>query len=340
MGRGSVSEAPKIGDPATVRASRWEVVPVGAGDYPVFARLFEESFDHAMAEEVWRWKYAGGGGQGLFVYAGAEPVAHYGGLTRRALFYGQPVSTLQPVDVLVTPRERGVLTRRGPMFLAATTLLENEMGYGRRHLLGFGFPTSRHLRLARTLGLFEPGCRITELAWKVPAAECRSRYRTADITEARKTRFRGLVDAAWQAMATDLEHWIVNVRDSAWVEHRYLLHPCNQYRVIAVQHRWWRRPVGVAVVRVEGDRCEILELIAPRRWMPEIIRALRMLTGAWGVRELYGWFADRFARALLQTGAEVRPLDVHNVVFTWTQTPAAAQTRDCWWLSSGDTDFR
>lgn len=328
------------GRPADGSGSRWSVVPAGPDDYPVFAGLFEESFGYPMPEDQWRWKYVEGRGQGLFVYGDSGPVAHYGGLTRRALFHGQPVHTLQPVDVLVTPRERGVLTRRGPMFLAATALLEAEMGYGRRHLLGFGFPTARHLRLAQTLGLFEPGCRIMECAWTALVPKYGSRWAAIDITQAVGDRARGLVDTAWQAMAADLGDWIVNVRDAAWVEYRYLRHPRHAYRVMAVRHRLWRTLMGVVVVRVEDDHCEIMDLIGARRSLPTLVGVARLLAGQWGVREVSGWFAERFVPWFGDTGAEVRPLDVRNVVFTWTQTPPAEQTRDAWWLSSGDTDFR
>lgn len=321
-------------------AARWTVVPVGPDDFPVLARLFEESFGHPISEALWRWKYGDGRGQGLFAVGREGPVAHYGALSRRALFYGSPILALEPVDVLVRPRERGVLTRHGPMFLAATALFEAEMGVGRRHLLGFGFPTARHLLLAERLGLFVPGGRVIELEWPVGGAAAPHALTWADLHEGSGQRFDRAVDLAWRQMARDLWGAIVGVRDAAWLRYRYLAHPERRYRIIAVRGRPWSRWYGVVVLRTEGARCEVLDLIGPLRAMPRLVEVAQAVAREEGATSLYGWFAERFAGWLPRGGAQINPTDVQNVVFTWTRTPPIARTRDHWWLTAGDTDFR
>lgn len=319
---------------------RWTVVPVGPDDFPVLARLFAESFGHPISEALWRWKYGEGRGRGLFAVGPDGPVAHYGALSRPARFYGSPILALQPVDVLVRPRERGVLTRKGPMFLAATTLFEAEMGLGRRHLLGFGFPTARHLLLAERLGLFVPGGRVIELEWPVGGISPPQAVRWSDLHEGSGQRFDRVVDLAWRQMARDLWGAIVGVRDAAWLRYRYLAHPERRYRIIAVRGRPGSRLCGVVVLRTEGARCEVLDLVGPLRATPRLIEAALAVAREEGAESLYGWFAEPFAWCLPREGAHVNRTDVQNVVFTWTRTPPIARTRDHWWLTAGDTDFR
>ena len=320
--------------------ARWRVVPVTTFDYEKFAILFEESFGHRMSEAEWRWKYAAGRGQALFALEQDRPVAHYGGLTRAVLHFGLPVLACQPVDVLVSPRERGVLTRRGPMFLTATALFEAEMGIGRRHLLGFGFPTSRHLVLAERLGLFVPGGRLLELRWGVRSDRPDWSVGARDMNGWDTARFNRFADAVWREMAADLTAAIVGIRDSAWLRYRYLDHPTRRYRIVAVRSRLSGRALGVIVLRIEEARCELLDLIGPIVRLPMLVEVARWLAGQSGAQSLFCWVAESFAHGLDATRPERGALDVSNVVFTWTRVPPVAQTRDRWWLSAGDTDFR
>lgn len=325
---------------ATMTAARWWTRDVQAGDYAVVAALFAETFGHPLHESLWHWKYAPGRGRALFTVSAAGPVAHYGGLSREVLYFGRREWACQPVDVLVRPQERGVLTRRGPMFLAADALLEAEMGTGKRHLLGLGFPTVRHLALGARLGLFVPGGRLVELHWATREAVKKDwRMVCRDMRAWPAARFDRFADQAWADMAADMGDHILGVRDAAWLRYRYLSHPLHRYEVIAVRRRW-SQCCGVIVVRRHEDACELLDLVGARAAWPMLIDAARWYAHRQGVAALSGWFAEACGPMLETAGSRKTVLDVSNVAFLRTGVPPPEQVRDRWWLSAGDTDFR
>ena len=115
--------------------------------------LFAATFGHEMSDAHWRWKYGGGRGAAVGVWENRRLSAHDGGVARDILFFGEPQSAAQSCDVMVAPSGRATLSRQGPLFLAAATYLENQLGYGNPHLLGVGFPNLRAWKAPARLGL-------------------------------------------------------------------------------------------------------------------------------------------------------------------------------------------
>ncbi|WP_006786488.1 GNAT family N-acetyltransferase [Thiorhodospira sibirica] len=324
-------------------APRWWVEAVKPSDYATFATLFTETFGAHMEEATWRWKYAQGRGHGLFTCSAEGPVAHYGALSRAVLFLGQPTLACQPVDVLVRPKMRGVLTRRGPMFLAADHLLHTALGAGKQHLLGFGFPTARHLTLGERLGLFIPERRLLEVRWPVLAQSLPRRLRVQDVRSLSATDLTRHATRLWEAMAADLCHAIVGVRDADWLRYRYLQHPQRRYELLAVYPRLRHRPLGLLVVRQHPDqRLELLDILAPLTHIPALLNAACEWAERQGHTQLYSWISEPFATHFMhtQTPPQTTPLDIYNVAFTRPDIHSPAQISGRWWLMAGDTDFR
>lgn len=311
---------------------RWQLRHVRQEDFPGIAALFQEVFGHAMSWELWQWKYANGRGNAVSASRHGAVIAHYGGMYRDVLLCGQPEWVFQICDVMVHPKERGVMTRKGPFFLTAATSAEI---YGP---LGFGFPNARAMAVAEKMGLYNEVGQMVEVRWQPnsPRTRLRTQVRALAINEESKS----IVDALWKEMAHDLRHDVVGVRDWSYLLHRYFQHPQSRYDVLLVRSRLSRRPIGVMILHRLEAACELMDIIAPLRNLPRLLDQARRLTAHWKLPYLYCWISrNHLERFTDCAGAEV-PLNVSIPTSCWTGESRAQVFKDRWWLMSGDTDFR
>ncbi len=320
--------------------SRWRVSYVREADIPAVLDLFQTVFGHAMTPALWRWKYAAGRGQATIAWRGADLVAHYAGVTRAILLFGVPQHAVQVCDVMVRRADRGVLTRHGPFFLTAARFLERYTGYGAKHIIGFGFPNGRVMRLAETLGLYGEVDRITEINWEPLVTKFAARVHVRPLDPARPKRERRIIDRLWARMSGDLGRAIVGIRDWEYLQYRYLHHPEKRYDVLLISTRLTRRPQGVVVLHRDGDSCELMDLVAPLANIPVLITCARSLTARWNGVRLYCWVTHHYAQPFIETGGVPVDPDIHIPWCIAVSGPTVAELKDRWWLMSGDTDFR
>ncbi len=322
------------------------LAPAGAGQQAAMRALFAETFGHEMSAAHWQWKYGRGPGRGIVLLdAAGELVAHYAGLTRELRVFGERQLGCQVCDVIVAPRARRSLARRGPMFRLASTFLETQIGWGLPHAIGFGFPSARHHGAADRLGLYEAVDRMVQLSWPATASgaplPCRSeRVVLADGRFAPDQR--RVIDTIWQAMAEAMKDVALGVRDARWLQWRFLERPEVDYEVTLLRSRWWRRPLGVLVTRRRDDALEVLDLVAPPAHFPLLIGFARRQAAAAGLPQLRCWItASQQQRLASIDAAAVRvedlPIDVPACKHTAGPAPALLKAR--WFLLAGDADF-
>jgi hypothetical protein len=319
------------------RKPRWTPRWVGPRDEAQCLELFEAAFGYRIDPALWRWKYRDAAHPGMGVWRDGQLVAFYGAMPRRVLCFGRPVSAVQIGDVMVLPSERGVMTRTGPFQIAATTYFDRSLGYGRPHLLGFGFPTAKALAVARKLGLYEEVDQMAELSW--PADEHWSaRTLRCDAVRAQdKEAIQGL----WEAMALESRDSILGTRDAEYIEQRYRKHPTVTYECLMVRRRLTGAVQGVMVLRSAGEgELELMDLIGPRRKFPALIAAARAWALRKGARRLRAWITASHAHELAATGAARTLLDLIVPTNVWSPGPPVDELRGRWWLTAGDTDFR
>lgn len=312
---------------------RWQVRHVRTTDFDEIATLFQEVFGHPISRELWSWKYANGHGNGVVAARHGALIAHYGGMYRDVMLCGKPDWVFQICDVMVHPKERGVMTRQGPFLLTAATSAEI---YGP---LGFGFPNARAMEVAAKMGLYAEVGQMSEVRWVPSAPRFRLRTRLQPVVRGHAAS-QALVESMWVAMANDLQRDVVGVRDWAFVEHRYFNHPHNQYEVLAVTSRLTGKPLGLMVLRRMEAMCELVDVITPLDNLPLLIDQARRLTGMWGLPYLYCWITKNHLSRFLATGGQEVALNVSIPTSCWTDDPRADVFKDRWWLMSGDTDFR
>ena len=314
-------------------APRWQVGHVRPKDFTAVATLFQEVFGHPLSRELWDWKYAAGHGNAVVASHKGVLIAHYGGIYREVLFYGQPDWFLQICDVMVHPAERGVLTRQGPFFLTASTSAEL---YGP---LGFGFPNARHMRIGEKMALYSKAAQMVEIRWEPSSADFRLRTRVRWL-ERHNDSDGAVVEKLWEAMAQDLRSGVVGVRDWAYLERRYWSHPHNHYELLLVTARLTGKPLGVMVLHRLESSCELMDIVAPLANVALVVDQARRMTERWQCRSLYCWATQNHAPVFVACEGKEHPLDVIIPSSCWTDDPRAESFKDKWWLMSGDTDFR
>ena len=92
---------------ASIKQSKWLVDDAATEHIPRILALFHAVFGHGMSEAQWDWKYGEGRGAGVVVREDEEIVAYFGGMERRILFNGVPVTAFQSGDSMVAQEHRG-----------------------------------------------------------------------------------------------------------------------------------------------------------------------------------------------------------------------------------------
>lgn len=321
------------------RAPRWRLEELREGDIADFAALFREAFNTEIPLPLWHWKYGEGRGHGIIARRGERIIAHYGCTRRRALYFGRPIMALQMCDVMVDPRERGVMTKQGAMFLTTATMLELYLGLQPADL-PFGFPSGRHERLGERLGLYAEVGRIAELRWPALPGRPHLSTRVRHLDRNDHDGNRNLVAELWEAMSRDLREAILLIRDWDYLVYRYLDNPIHRYEFILVTSRFSGKPLGLLVLRrIDDDTVELLDLIGSLDRVPMLIDQARRLTGRWGARSLFSWITRQHIEHFLTSDVSITDPDVSIPTNVWVDGPSVESLKDRWWLMSGDTEF-
>lgn len=320
----------------------WRLQLLGENHIPDMLVLFEQTFGHSMSPAMWQWKYGAGRGHAIGAWREDRLIAHYGGMVRNILYFGQSQTAVQIGDVMVDKAERGTLTKKGPFFLMAATFLERYIGYEKPYLLGFGFPNERAMKVAERLHLYAEVGRMVELEWppltKTP--HWQTRLQVIDKANAEQAWVVTAIDQCWRDMSVSLCKGIVGIRDWRYLQNRYLYHPHHQYQVVLVINRFGGKVRGVIVLRHHAEGCEIIDLVSSLGEIPLLVMHARRIAGMSNQRRLSCQITENFAASFATTGGTQRALPIRIPTNVWSRGPAAEEIRHQWWLMSGDMDFR
>ncbi len=305
--------------------------------------LFLEVFGHEMTEAYWQWKYGAGRGCGIGIWRAdnGKLIAHYGGTTRPAFCFGRQIMAFQACDLMVSGSDRGSFSRQGPVFLAAASFLENQLGFGAPHLLGIGFPNERAYRLPERLGLYT-GClgRIQEVTWSAHPMGWRSMLWDCQEVLPGNISMKPMLDSCWQDMLTGMDERVIGVRDADYLMLRYFQHPDKKYRVLLVRHRLNRARRGVIVLRaLDQDRFELLDIIAALSNIPALTGHAQSFAHAAGAKNISAWLVENILPCFSNYD-HIQDLGVLVPGNQWTKGPLNDSVQGRWWLTGGDTDFR
>ncbi len=319
---------------------KWRLRILEENQTPELFDLFKKTFNHDMSPAFWQWKYGSNSGREIGVWQENKLIAHYGGINRKILFFGQPQVAVQIGDVMVDASVRGMLTRKGPFFLMGATFPERFVGYGKPYLVGFGFPNERAMKVAERLGLYAEVGHMVEYSWK-PLSKFPLWGTRLNYIDRNQMNFAApAIDECWQHMAADLQEAIVGVRDWKYLQHRYLEHPNQQYRIVLVKNRFSGRARGILILRFDPEGCEIVDLIASLAEIPLLIIHARRLAGIHGATRVFCHITENFTSCFATTGGTQRSANIRIPATAWSNGPTPETLKNRWWLMSGDKDFR
>lgn len=320
----------------------FDVRPLIASDIDEVRGLFLRSFGHAMTDKLWLWKY--GENRGLAVVARDKlnrVAAHYGGMRRDIHFRGQPAVALQIGDVMVPPEARQALSRNGPFFQVSSFMLDNQIGYGKPHLLGFGFPNTRAMRLGEKLGLYAEVDQIIEASWD--AKPCLSGWWKVSPIDLHSPSDASHFHKLSLTMRKALVDKILPVRSLTWWEHRYAQNPTHQYKLLWLTSKWFSKRLGAFVLRVPGEHnapWELMDWVCAPAHISHLVCAARSYVAQSQGASVNAWCTSSVANWLTKLGGQRVALDVRIPTSIRQAGPAPEDLRGRWWLTGGDTDFR
>ena len=320
------------------KSPRWKITAVTAQDKEPVKELFSEVFTpEQMSDALWDWKYGQERGLGIAAWHNGKMVAHYGGLKREILYFGEPKPAVQIADVMVSIKERSRLTRHGAFFLTAATFPECYVGYGAECWLGYGFPNRRAMKVAQRLGLYAPVGKMVELRWQATQGKPHLWTRIRHLQPQHRQANEYIINKLWKKMARCLQNALIGARDFPYIQHRYFLHPHHQYELLLVTRRLTLLPLGIAVIKRQEETCQLMDFIGDLAHIPEVIKQVRRMAGIWGMKQVTMWITENFATAFPK--AEQYDLDVSIPHSIWGQGVSPAEIDGHWWLMVGDTDF-
>ncbi len=303
--------------------------------------LFDKSFDALFDAEIWQWKYGNGRGRAVCVRDDEKLLAHYGGAPRDILYFGKKAKALQICDVMVLPEYRSFVSRETLFFKTAATLLEQQVGNCAEHLLGFGFPNQRVLRVAQRLGLYDVTDRFIEIDYPQDENIAVAGTFTVEVFNHAEASVSSQVNALWENMAESFADNIIGVRDWNYLQYRYFQHPlwgCGGYECLALRGVNDSKLKALAFLKPhEGGRL-LMDIIGDVQQFPELIAALHahLFERSLSLRTR---ITLAHAQALSLDGSRQHDLGIEIPCNIWTRGPAADTLKNAWWLTAGDMDF-
>lgn len=289
-----------------------------------------------MPKDLWQWKYARQEKSGMLAHVDDSIIAYYGSMPRTFSVNGKTVNAAQICDVMVTPRMRGILTRRGPFMRTADTFLREQAGLGKPYRFAFGFPSDRHARLGEKTGWYTRTDTFLEVSWTPQQhRQCVPLWlKTRPLTPQDET----IVDRLWHAMRLALPDCLIPVKDAVFFKWRYLNHPSHTYAAHIIAERWSGRIVGIIILRdhAVGSDMELLDLLGPPESMATLLKTACHIAHRTGRKRLFSWMTPVILSHLPEPSATQ---EVSGVYVTPDYKQMVDERQLSWWLMCGDTDF-
>ena len=298
--------------------------------------LFSSVFGHEISAALLDWKYAHARGQSWVARLAGDPApqVHCGVCFRDILFEGEALRAGQLVDLMAAPKGFGLTRKNSPFALLLKHILQQLPNAANPAGVVFGVPSGRSMRLAEHCGVATEVDRWLELHLHPARASRSPRLRnwpagnTASAT------------SAWNRMASTLNDAALGVRDTGYLEHRYLRHPEHTYQLMEVTSAWLRSPMGIVVMRRHPQHFEILDLLAAWEDMPEILLAIRNWLALSGNDVAVLSLTESFARQLSPFASSTRMTEFRIMGNPFCSADTLRSLSNRWWLTGGDTDYR
>lgn len=310
---------------------KWRIRPAHAVNIDDLLDLFFRVFNQRMSREEYQWKYAGGRGDGVVIEEDAVLIAHCGALHRNFSIRENVKKITQLVDVMVHPDFRGFLTRKNPFFLSVASCIEL---FGQQ---SFGFPNERHMRLGEKIGFYREVNQILEARWS-PRKSDFFHFSNIVKLDSMCESISAEIDTLWKNCKKTYAQYTLGLRDAKWIEYRYFLKPANNYQIYCVRRKLTKKLVGILVVKKEGDKLELVDVICALNIFSEVVDYARGVAKQEGCLFLYTWTTEDRSADIFRNCVDVIDPKVKIPAVVWAD-PHCDQELRGFFLLPGDADF-
>lgn len=251
----------------------WSVRAYRPGEERQLVDLFQRVFNRSITVDHWRWKLKTLPAPCENVWLAlnqAAPIFQYAGIPLRCNLFGRERFSMVSVDTMTAPefQKRGLLTQVGRLAydhwraanIAFVIGLPNERWGSRANALGWIdlFPLQWLARPLRPEVLLARRSRLKPIARFKWIGSTLNRWWDRSLQTDRSISIRSIqqagseFDQVWNMIRS--EDQISVVRDSTWVNWRYLTAPMFNYQVLLAERSG--QPLGYAAYRIaaEGKR--------------------------------------------------------------------------------------
>ncbi|MDX1491947.1 MAG: GNAT family N-acetyltransferase [Pseudohongiellaceae bacterium] len=315
----------------------FQIGNITAEDSASVLELFSAAFGDQADERWFHWKQCDAHTKAVGLWsANGDLVAYYSGIPRTMLLQGQQYKAAQIGDVMVAPKLRGILSRKGPFYHVCSSFLQSLVGENKTFSFAFGFPNDRAMALGELLGFYRRTVEILQLTWSTKTARLMNGWRCQQLNTRHKG-FAKIAKSLWQAMRRDQGDYVLGERDPAYLQWRFIDRPDKEYFFFCVR-RWWGRPAALIVLTRNGENVELVDIIAKRRFMPIAVEAARVEARRVGCDTLHAW-ASPVVSELIGAEANKAPSGATMPIDNMSPLSDKLHSEQWWWLG-GDTDFR
>lgn len=325
--------------PTITSTSEFVVRTASKEDAPAVCNLFKKIFQQDMTTEHWRWKYELPYSREIVVYRNEELVAHYGGVGSQVLLAGEESTAIQITDLMVDPVVRNMVRSASPFYLSAKYFLESFVGYKNPFLLAYGFPSERAMGLSEKLALFTPVGKMWEASWQVKATNNYLKGRIIELNKKNFSCFKKKINSLWGKTAQALNKHYVCKKDADYFSWRYLIHPSKNYSLYLVESRITGKPKALLVLKMEADKCMIMDMLANLRDTELAIGRVINICAQKRCPELFTWHSDSFAELFSVHESRQKELPIIIPANICSKGPEPDTQINKWWFMPGDTDY-
>ncbi|HFU74602.1 MAG TPA: GNAT family N-acetyltransferase, partial [Helicobacteraceae bacterium] len=232
--------------------------------------LFKTVFKAEMSREFWNWKYAETKWRGVCAVHNNRVIAHYNAMPRTLYYFGKKIKALQPCDTMVHEKFRGGIRTQSPFYMTLSVWVNSNIGVDQEYSLTYGFPNKRVMDVSRHLKVYEKVDAISEVHYRFNenSEDLKSIYRTVLMNSSEPTTAHQ-IDALWLQMLEDFNDSILGIRNSVYVQRRYLHHPAYKYECYLVFNE--NVLIGLFVVKREQDVVLLMDIISKKENFKAII---------------------------------------------------------------------
>lgn len=304
--------------------------------------LFSEVFGETLSTDWLTWKHGvqiesnDSRAAGLWDAQG-KLVAHYSGVPRMLLWENKSKNAVQIGDVMVAPKARGILSRRGPFFQVCKRYFDNWVGVQKPFEIAFGFPNKRHIVLGEKLGLYHSACDIDHLTWQAKSHPLPLSWRWQKLHKDDRSIDR-IANTLWRKMRQACMSYVIGERSSNYLRWRFIARPDKQYRIYCLK-KFWVLPAALVITTESEDTFELIDIIGDPREFSVAITAVLNEASAHSSGKMQCW-ASPCVTKLIQTDAEINYSGATVAIAKHSDIESEQIKNAHWWWMGGDTDFR